>query len=193
MKKIVLIGAGGHAKSCIDVIESEKKFKVVGFVNSKIVNIFNYKTIGGDQDLKKILNTTTKYAHIAVGQIKNKNLRELLHAELKQIGFKLPVIISPTSYVSKHTEIKEGSIIMHNVVVNASAKIGKNCIINTNSLVEHDSIIKDNSHIATNAVINGNCIIGKNCFVGSGSIIKENTVIKDNSFIKANSLIYKNN
>jgi hypothetical protein len=52
MKKIVLIGAGGHAKSCIDVIESEKKFKVVGFVNSKIVNIFNYKTIGGDQDLK---------------------------------------------------------------------------------------------------------------------------------------------
>ena len=27
MKKIILIGAGGHAVSCIDVIKQEKKFK----------------------------------------------------------------------------------------------------------------------------------------------------------------------
>ena len=30
MKEILLIGAGGHCLSCIDVIESEKKFKRTG-------------------------------------------------------------------------------------------------------------------------------------------------------------------
>ena len=35
MKKIILIGGGGHALSCIDVIEQENKFKIVGIVDSK--------------------------------------------------------------------------------------------------------------------------------------------------------------
>ena len=36
MKKIILIGGGGHALSCIDVIESEKKFKIVGIVDGNL-------------------------------------------------------------------------------------------------------------------------------------------------------------
>ena len=35
MKKIILIGAGGHCKSCIDVIEIQKKFKILGLVDNK--------------------------------------------------------------------------------------------------------------------------------------------------------------
>ena len=29
MKKIILVGAGGHCKSCIDVIEKERKSKIL--------------------------------------------------------------------------------------------------------------------------------------------------------------------
>jgi FlaA1/EpsC-like NDP-sugar epimerase len=35
MKKIILIGGGGHSKSCIDVIENENKYKIVGIVDKK--------------------------------------------------------------------------------------------------------------------------------------------------------------
>ena len=31
MEKLIVIGSGGHAASCIDVIESTKKFKIIGF------------------------------------------------------------------------------------------------------------------------------------------------------------------
>ena len=35
-KKIILVGSGGHAEACIDVIESEKKkFKILGLVDIK--------------------------------------------------------------------------------------------------------------------------------------------------------------
>ena len=34
MKKIILIGGGGHCRSCIDVIESTKMFKIIGIINS---------------------------------------------------------------------------------------------------------------------------------------------------------------
>ena len=36
MKKIILIGGGGHALSCIDVIEHEKKFKIIGIIDKKL-------------------------------------------------------------------------------------------------------------------------------------------------------------
>ena len=34
MKKIVLIGGGGHCKSVIDVIEQEGQFTIVGIVDN---------------------------------------------------------------------------------------------------------------------------------------------------------------
>ena len=67
MKKIILIGSGGHAKSCVDVIEMEKKFKIIGFVDKNSKELLGYKKIGSDDDLKKLLKIT-KYAHIGIGK-----------------------------------------------------------------------------------------------------------------------------
>ena len=35
MKKIILVGGGGHCKSCIDVIENENKYKIIGIIDKK--------------------------------------------------------------------------------------------------------------------------------------------------------------
>jgi len=191
MKNIILIGAGGHCKSCIDVIEKEKKYKIVKIFdkNKEIKKLLNYKVF-----LEKYLNSSLKknYAFITVGQIKNSETRYNLFKKLKKIGFKIPKIISPYAYVSKHAHIGEGSIIMHNVVVNAGAKIGKNCIINTSSLIEHDATIGDHTHISTKAVINGGSKIGSKVFFGSSSVTKQNITIKNSSLISANKFIKKN-
>ena len=39
MKDIILIGAGGHCESCIEIIEKEKKFKILGLVDNKKMNM----------------------------------------------------------------------------------------------------------------------------------------------------------
>ena len=46
------------------------------------------------------------------------------------------------SYCLEKPKIENGSIIMHNVVINSNARIGKNCIINTGAIIEHDVIIE---------------------------------------------------
>ena len=113
---------------------------------------------------------TKNYAFVTVGQIKNSEIRYNLFKKLKKRGFKIPKIISPYAYVSKHAHIGEGSIVMHNVVINAGAKIGKNCIINTSSLIEHDVIIGDHTHISTKAVINGGTKIGSKVFLAAAQL-----------------------
>ena len=107
--------------------------------------------------------------------------------KLKKIGFCLPTIISPLAYVSKHSFINEGTIIMHQVLVNASVKIGKNCIINTKALIEHDSIIEDNCHISTAAIINGGVRVKEGTFFGSNATSKES--IECVGFVKAGSVV----
>ena len=93
MKKIILIGAGGHCKSCIDVIEIQKKFKIVGLVdNKKFFFMINYKIIGNDKELKKI-SKKAEYALITTGQIKNSKIRESLFNKTLNNGFKFLMFI----------------------------------------------------------------------------------------------------
>ena len=40
--KLALIGAGGHAVSCIDVIEKTNKYKIVGLVDNKSKKLIKY-------------------------------------------------------------------------------------------------------------------------------------------------------
>ena len=194
MKKIILIGGGGHALSCIDVIEHEKKFKIVGIIDKKLKKgkkILNYKVIGGEMHLKKI-KKNVDYAFIAIGQIGLSNKRKNIFNKLKKLGYKIPVIKSPKSIISKNIKINEGSIIHHGAVVNSGVTVGKNCIINTNCLLEHGVKVGDHSHIATSVVINGDVRIGSSSFIGSGAIIRNSLNIGSNVFIPMGKLVINN-
>jgi len=190
MKKIILIGGGGHCKSVIDVIEQEKKYKIYGIIDKPEflgTKILKYKVIGNDLDLKSFAKEV-KNALITVGQIKSAKLRIKLFKLAKKAGFILPTVISPNSYVSKYSKIGNGSIVMHQSIVNANTSIGDNCIINSKALIEHDCSISNHCHISTNATINGGVKIGSKCFIGSNVTTKNNIKIKENSFIKAGTI-----
>ena len=193
MDKILLIGAGGHAHSCIDVLEEENQFEIAGLIE-KGESISNeslgYPVIGTDDDLK-VLRQQYKNALITVGQIKIPKIRIKLYQLLKELDFTLPVIVSPHAYVSKHAQIGEGSIIMHGVIINANAKIGNNCIINNRALIEHDAVIGDHCHIATGAIINGEVSVENETFIGSSAVTKQAISIGKNCVIGA-GVVLKN-
>ena len=189
MEEIILIGGGGHCKSVIDVIEQENKYKIVGIIDKpelKGEKVLGYEVIGCDDDLS-ILFEKYQNAVVTVGHIKSNSLRVKLFNLLKDIGYTLPVIISPLSYISKYSIVEEGSVVMHHVVINADVKVGKNCIINTKALLEHDVVIENNCHISTAAVVNGGVKIEENTFFGSNAVSKEYIACK--GFIKAGSIV----
>ena len=189
--QIILIGGGGHCKACIDVIEQAGKYQIAGIVDipEKMHNqILGYEVVATDSDLPKLTNDYENFL-ITVGQIRSPEKRIHLFKTIKELGAKLPVVVSPLAYVSRHAAIDEGTIIMHHAIVNANAKIGKNCIINTKSLIEHDAVIGDHCHISTGAIINGGVEIGRGSFFGSGAVSKESVSISSCSFVKANTIV----
>ena len=193
MNKIILVGAGGHAKSCIDVIEMAGKYSIAGVVDKPGLdaeNLMGYKIIGNDDDLASLFHSF-KNALVTVGQIKSPSVRKRLFDHLISIGFNLPVIKSPTSYISKTATVGEGTIVMHGAVINTAAKLGHNCIINNKALVEHDSFIGNHCHISTAAVVNGGVEIGKGTFIGSGVIIHNGIKVGSDCVVSAGAIVRK--
>jgi len=185
--KLILIGAGGHSLSCIDVIEQQGQFQIVGFVGlQEQLDVkhqeYGYSTIATDNDLLS-LASIYQYALIAIGQIQSADQRINLFQRAKQAGFELPIIISPTAYVSRHATLGAGTIVMHGAIINAGASIGNNCIINSRSLIEHHARIEDHCHISTGAILNGGVSIGIGAFIGSGSIIKQGVKVGSNCVV----------
>lgn len=187
--EIILVGGGGHCNSCIDVIEQENKFRIAGVVDAQKYGeqILGYPVLGGDKDLAA-LRKTYEYALVTIGQIKTPGIRIKLYQQLILLGFSLPTIISPRAYVSKYAVVFDGSIVMHDAVINAQARIGSNCIINTKALIEHDSKIGSHCHISTGAIVNGDVIVGNGVFIGSNAVVRHSEQIGDNFFIRASSL-----
>ncbi len=172
---LILIGAGGHAHACIDIIEQHGGYQIAGLIgmpDEMHDQHLGYAVIGIDADLPELAKTIP-YALITLGQIQTSAHRIRLYDRVVALGFQMPTIIAPSAYVSRHASLGFGTIVMHGAIVNAGASVGENCIINTRALLEHDTTVADHCHISTGAIINGNTVIGSGSFVGSGSIIKE--------------------
>jgi sugar O-acyltransferase (sialic acid O-acetyltransferase NeuD family) len=187
---IILIGAGGHCVSVIDVIEQEKKYKILGILdsNNKEDNILGYPILGGDELIPSLVNNNTFFL-ISVGQINSYTIRQNIAENLKINNAKLAIVVSPLAYVSKHANVQEGTVIMNGAIVNAKAKIGMHCIINTKSNIEHGVLIRDFCHISTCAVVNGDSIIENGTFIGSNSTISNGIIVKGGSVISAGKFI----
>lgn len=176
---IILVGAGGHARACIDVIELEGRYQVAGLVGlpeETGTKVLGYPILGVDRDLST-LRKQYYNALISVGQIKSSDVRIRLFRELTAAGWTLPAIVSPRAHVSRHAMVGAGSIVMHGAIINAGASVGRNCIINTLALVEHDAIVGDHCHISTSCVLNSGVTVGLGTFVGSNACVRQGVQI----------------
>ncbi len=193
-ESILLVGAGGHARSCIDVIEQEGRYKIAGLIGlpSEVgQEVLGYSIIGDDEDLPALL-TTDMAVLITLGQIKTAALRVKMYEKLQKMCGNFPVIISPRAYVSPHAKINNGTIVMHGAIINAGADIGHNCIINSNVLIEHDVVVSDHCHISTASVLNGAVIVDRETFVGSGAHVRQSIKIGKRCIIGMGQSVVKN-
>ena len=182
---LILIGAGGHTRACIDIIERQDHFQIEGLVgmpNELNTLQFGYKVIATDKELPELARVY-QYAFITVGQIKTPEHRIRLFQMAIQLGFQLPVIVSSNAYVSTRATIGAGTMVMNGSIINAGARVGCNCIINTRAVVEHEVLVADHCHISTGVMLNGGVDIGKGSFIGSGSVVKEGVSIGQGSVV----------
>jgi len=192
MKKIILVGGGGHCKVVIDTLRLDKKFVITGIVDKKEKvgsKVIGVPIIGKDTCLPRYLKKGVKYCFVAVGSIGSMDLRIKLFNLVKRIGFIIPSVAHPSAIISKYAEIGEGSFIGAKAIINPGAKIGNNCIINSGSIIEHDCIIGNHVHIAPGVVMSGSVHIKEAAHIGTGSVLKQCVTIGRNTVVGIGSVV----
>lgn len=193
MKGLVLIGGGGHCKAAIDVIEAAglKVFGVLERPDASFTEVLGYPVLGEDGALPALVSKGHPVI-VTIGQIKTAAPRVRAFETAQAVGADMPYVISPHAYVSRHSELGSGTLVLHGAVINAAAQIGRNVIINSMALVEHDAQVGDHCHIATGAKVNGGVNIGIGVFVGSGAVLKNGITVGDGAVIAAGALVRQN-
>lgn len=192
MKKIIIIGAGGHAKVIADIIAKRKNIlnediEIIGYLDDK----YNTESEPETKDfpllgkLNKIEELDKNKTYFVIG-IGDNNIRENISNKY-EVNFY--TAIHPNATIATNVQIGTGSVVMANAVINTKSIIGNHCIINTGSIIEHDNRIMDFVHISPNVTLAGGVEIGEKSWIGMGSnIIQEITIGKD-TIVGAGSLV----
>jgi len=147
--------------------------------------VLEWRVIGKDAEAKRFLADYPE-AFVAIG---DNRLRLDLMATLERIGFRLPTIAHPMSWVSPSARVGPGSVLVAGSVVNADATLGRGCIVNTGATVDHDCSIGDGAHISPGAHVGGNAVIGARTWIGIGAVIRHGVKIGTDVVIGAGAAV----
>ncbi len=197
MDKVIVIGAGGHARSCIDILLQNDEYELIGCVDKSYdkseeqylkIGQRQIPVIGTDDSLEDIYISGIKHVFVALG---SNSLRKKLYERVISIGFMPINIISQQSVISPTASIGNGICVMAGAVINANTVVGDNCIVNTNCSLDHDCCVGANCHIAPGVAVSGLVNIGELVQLGTGTSVIDGVTIGEKSFIGAGSVVVK--
>ena len=182
MKKLIIIGAGGHGKSVEFVAKFTNCWDEILFLDDENINT---KVVGRFEDRIKFIKEDF---FVAIG---SNPLRKTLIRRLENEGFNIVSIISPNSNIT-NSIIGIGSIVMNNVFINVDSSIGDGVVINNCVLIEHDCHIGHSAHLSPNVSVAGTSRIGNESWLGIGSTVSNNITIEDKIIVGAGSVVVDN-
>ena len=198
-EKILLIGAGQHARVILYNIKEQNKYDVIGILDADLDKAKENKTFEGipilninynEVDLRKLkIEIGVSKFFIAFGNMK---YRKKVWEMFKQAGWDSVNIIHPNAVISKDAKLGEGILIECGCLITPNPTIGNNVVVNTGSQVNHDNIVEDHVYIASGVILSGGVKIGENTLLDDGVIVTLGKTVGKNSLIGAGAVVTKN-
>ncbi|MDC7217935.1 MAG: acetyltransferase [Spirochaetales bacterium] len=189
MKKIIIMGAGGHGQVVADALMQMDGAEPAAFVDENQElhgkDVMGIPVPGGNGAISKIEHDGIV---IALG---NNGLRKRIFEELSEGGEHLFTVIHPSAIIAPNVKIGDGCMILAGAVINTGAEIKSNTIINTNSTVEHHNKIGPHAHVAPGATLGGEVVIGEEATVGIGATVLPRTTIGSKALLGGGSTAIK--
>lgn len=184
---IIVVGAGGHAKVCIELLRAmgENIAYCVGAPDSPD-NCLDVPILRGDENLSFLRSEGYSRVFVAVG---SNRLRERLSVLCTEQGYQLVSAISPRAIISPSATLGRGVAVMAGAIINAETVIEDLAIINTGATVDHDCRIGQAAHIAPQCALAGNVTVGNHSFLGVGCKVIPETRIGERVTVGAGAVV----
>lgn len=192
---VVGLGAGGHAKVVIEILELMGGYDIVGLLDPNESSwgsrVSGVEILGGDDLLAHLWERGITTVFVGVGTVGNPSTRKALHDHAETLGLDLAQAIHPRSIISPKAVVGRGANVMAGAVINPYAMIGDRVIVNTGAIVEHDCVIEDDVHVGPGARLSGGVRVGKLSLVGVGAIVREGITIGAQVTVGAGAVVVR--
>jgi sugar O-acyltransferase (sialic acid O-acetyltransferase NeuD family) len=196
MKKVIVVGAGGHGAEINDYIaynnqfSDNEKYEVVGFLDDDPSNYENYMLsaplLGGIKDHQVVRDC---YYVIAIA---NLDHRKRIVKQLLDQGASFVRLVHNSAYVSASSSIGEGAIIGPNANIGPNVSIGGYTLINSRCSLGHDTKVGEFNFISPNVCLSGFTEVGNENLFGINSATIPNISVGSNNKIMAGMVLHKN-
>lgn len=170
IKRIVLVGGGGHALSLIESLP--ENIEIAGYTALAPSEKISADWLG-DECADPSIPYLPYPFHIAFiySGIPEMSKRKRIIDRFEKSGARFASIISPLSVVTPNSFIGEGCAVLSGAIINR-ATLSRHVVVNTGAIIEHDCVLGDNTFIGPGAIVGGGVSIGDDCFIGLGAKIR---------------------
>ena len=186
---VLLIGAGGHARVCLEALLDQPGVRVVGAVSRDGSGIdgLGVPLLGTDHDLETTAQSSgVDAACVAVG---HNGDRQHAAERWTDTGRPLASAVSRFAMVSHTADVAPGTVLLPGAVVNAATSLGSCVIVNTNASIDHDCRVGDATHVAPGAAIAGGVTIGDRVLIGIGARVLPGITIGHDAVVGAGAVV----
>ncbi len=170
MKRVWVIGAGGHAKVVIDCLRQEGIFEPIGLFDDD-PGLYDSRCLGltvqGPATENSLLAHRATHAILAIGD--NNSRKEIAVRLAGRVEF--VTTAHPSAVVAQDVHLVAGTVVFAGVVVQPGTQVGAHAILNTACSVDHDCRVGEFCHVAPGAHLAGHVTLGEGALVGIGAVI----------------------
>lgn len=186
MERLTIIGSGGHGLVAAETAEAMGVFAPIEFADDR----YPEQTKSGPWPVTRRIQAV----------VDNPSIGELLFSAVgdnatraaidRKLGFPaMPQIVHPTTSISRHAKLGDGTLAVAGVVVNINARIGRCVILNTACSIDHDCELADYVHVSPGARLAGGVCVGTGSWIGIGAVVREGIAIGKNAVVGAGSVV----
>ena len=194
MMRLVVIGAGGHARSVMAAIRSAGD-EVVACTDPRPelhgTTVDGVPVAGGDDQLQRLATAGVDGAALGVGGIGDNTPRRRLLDMGLALGLAFPPVVHARAVVEASAELGQATVVLAGAVVGAGARLQANVIVNTSAVVEHDCAVGDDVHIATGALLGGAVTVERGAHVGIGAVVLQGVVVGEQAIVGAGAVVVR--
>lgn len=191
-KPVIVLGAGGHAKILIDIIQVSSQYYVeaiIGNIDEEIDTLMGYSVLKGDHHLTQFFEKGIRNVAIGIGGYTNNEKRKEIYLRLKSEGFDIVNLIHPSAIISSSVSLGDGVVIFAGVILNAEVEVGNNVIIATGSTIDHESKIESHVLVSAGVTIGAGNLVGEGALLALGSKVISRVNIGSGALIAAGSVV----
>jgi len=167
MKKILILGAGGHGKVIAEVAEAMHNWQGIAFLDDRFASLNGTLRWPVLDSIRHANRFVSDYSDVAVA-VGDSAMRLGWLSMLAAHGFQVPVLMHPSAWLSPSATLGAGSVVMANATIQADARLGQGCIVNTGASVDHDCKLGDGVHVCPGASLGGDVVVGDSSWLGIG-------------------------